>query len=318
MYQVPDQTGRRIVVTGANSGTGKEATKRLAAAGATLVMAVRSLEKGNAARAEIEKAVPDARLEVRHIDLADLSSVRSFADELLGTDLPLHTLVNNAGVMRPPKRIETVDGFELQFGSNFLGPFLLTNLLLPRLLESGSGRVATMSSGVANMASIRFADLQWRTSYRGFLAYGQSKLADMLMGLHLAQVAEENGWPLVSTIAHPGYTRTNLQTAGANLARRAEDAKPAIQWTILPSQGVEQGAEPLLFAAADPNAEQGAYYGPRNGLTGPTKRAAIPRSARRGPNYAETLWAVAEGLTGAPRLADRGQPALRGTLGSGV
>ncbi|MDR1387504.1 MAG: SDR family oxidoreductase [Propionibacteriaceae bacterium] len=300
MYQVPDQKGRRIIVTGANSGTGKEATKRLAAAGAQVVMAVRSPDKGEAARAEIAAAVPGAQLEVRRVDLADLASVRAFAQQLLADDEPIHTLVNNAGVMCPPRRIETSDGFELQFGSNFLGPFLLTNLLLPRLLESGSARVATMSSGVANRGEIHFEDLQWRTRYRPWAAYGQSKLADLLMGLRLAERATAQGWPLLSTIAHPGFTRTNLQTAGANLGRRPEQARPPVQRTWLPSQEVEQGAEPLLFAAADPAAAQGAYYGPQRSLVGPTKRVSIPRSALRGPDYAASLWTVAAQLTDVP------------------
>ncbi|MFB9659970.1 SDR family oxidoreductase [Glycomyces mayteni] len=302
MYQVPDQTGRRVVVTGANSGTGKEAVKRLAAAGATVVMAVRSPERGEAARAEIGAAVPDADLDVRRLDLADLASVRRFAEDLLADGRPVHTLVNNAGVMRPPKRLETADGFELQFGTNFLGPFLLTNLLLPRLLESGAARVATMTSGVAHRAEIHFADLQSRASYRPFGAYGQSKLGNMLMGVHLARLSEARGWPLLSAIAHPGYTRTNLQTAGLNLARGPENAKQPSDRTFLPSQDVVQGAEPLLFAAADPAAAQGAYYGPQHMLTGPTKRIPLPRSARRGPDYAASLWSVARDLTDAPGL----------------
>ncbi|QAY73407.1 SDR family NAD(P)-dependent oxidoreductase [Agromyces protaetiae] len=304
MYLVPDQTGRRIIVTGANSGTGKEAAKRLAGAGAHVVLAVRSLERGETARAEIAAAVPGASLDVRRIDLGDLASVRAFADGIRTDSEPLHALVNNAGVMQPPKRLETADGHELQFGSNFLGPFLLTNLLLPKLLEHATpgapARVATMSSGTANYGRINFHDLEWRTRYQAHLAYAQSKLADLLMTLRLAEIADERGWSLRSTAAHPGYTRTNLQTAGANLGRSADAQRPPIQRTFLPSQTVEQGAEPLLFAAADPAAEQGAYYGPKNGLTGPTKRANLPRSARRGPDYARSLWAVAAELTGAP------------------
>ncbi|QEO09736.1 SDR family oxidoreductase [Protaetiibacter larvae] len=298
MYQVPDQTGRRIIVTGANSGTGKETTRRLAAAGAEIVMAVRSLERGAAARDELLAENPAARLELRRIDLGELATVRAFADDELADDRPLHVLVNNAGVMTPPKRLETADGFELQFGSNFLGPFLLTTLLLPKLLEADAPRVATMSSGTANFGGIRFDDLQWTRRYVPFRAYAQSKLADTLLGIRLAEIARQNGWALRSTIAHPGYTRTNLQTAGRNLAYAPEQAKPPIQRTILPSQTVAQGAEPLLFATADPAAELGAYYGPSGwgGLVGPTHRARLPRSARVGSDLAERLWAVAEEL----------------------
>ena len=297
MYIVPDQHGRRAVVTGANSGTGEEAAKRLAAAGATVIMAVRSLERGEAAREMILATVPEARLEVRRLDLADLASVRDFARSVVDDRQPLHLLVNNAGVMMPPTRFQTRDGFELQFGSNFLGPFALTNLLLPTLLAADAPRVATMTSGVANAGRIRFGDPQFARRYRKFAAYAQSKLADLLMGLHLARVADANRWPLLSTLAHPGYTRTNLQTAGANLGRRTPRRRLLGDRSVFPTQGVEPGAEPLLFAAADPAAAQGAYYGPSRGFVGPTKRIDIPPSARS-VDLAASLWAVAESLTG--------------------
>ncbi|HEY0260354.1 MAG TPA: SDR family NAD(P)-dependent oxidoreductase [Lacisediminihabitans sp.] len=292
MYTVPNQTGRRIVVTGSNSGTGKEAAKRLAGAGAEVVLAVRTLSKGEAAREEILAAHPGATVEVRALDLADLSSVRAFADGIDHID----TLVNNAGVMIPPTRLSTADGFELQFGTNFLGPFAVTMLLLPRLLQSPSPRVSTMSSGTANFGRIRLDDPNWNGTYNASRAYAQSKLADLLFATTLAATATQRGWSLRSTAAHPGYTRTNLQTAGRNLD--GGDRAP-IQRTLLPSQGVEQGSEPLLFAAADPAAVQGGYYGPsRLGLVGPTKHInRLPRSARR-EGVAGPLWALAERLTG--------------------
>ncbi len=299
MYTVPDQAGRTFVVTGANSGTGKEATKRLAAAGARVVMAVRTPSKGEDARREIEAAVPGAQLEIRRIDLADLASIRDFSRGILDDGVRVDVLVNNAGVMIPPKRVATADGFELQFGSNFLGPFALTLQLLPRILESDSPRVATMSSGVANFGRIRFDDPNWQQGYRAGRAYAQSKLADMLFAEKLATISNDRGWGLLSTIAHPGFTRTNLQTAGRNLDRPGNELPPITSSFPIPSQGVEQGAEPLLFAAADPAAEQGAYYGPnRLSLVGPTKKAALPRSARRA-RVPERLWALAEELTGA-------------------
>jgi NAD(P)-dependent dehydrogenase (short-subunit alcohol dehydrogenase family) len=297
MYTVPDQSGRTFIVTGSNSGTGKETAKRLAGAGAKVLMAVRTPSKGDAARNEILAAVPGADIEVRRIDLADLQSVRDFAAAILADGIPVDVLVNNAGVMVPPSRSATADGFELQMGSNFLGPFALTMLLLPRILESAHPRVATMSSGTANFGRIQFDDLNSEKSYRPGRAYAQSKLADMLFAERLAALAGERGWALRSTIAHPGYTRTNLQTAGRNLDRAGAELPP-IQRTILPSQGVEQGAEPLLFAAADPDAQQGAYYGPnRFALVGPTKKVNLPRSARR-PGVSDRLWGVAERLTG--------------------
>jgi NAD(P)-dependent dehydrogenase (short-subunit alcohol dehydrogenase family) len=299
VYTLPDQTGRLIVITGANSGTGKEAARRLAAAGARVIMAVRTPEKGEAARTEILQDIPDASLEVRRIDLSELATVHAFADSLIEEGRPVDTLINNAGVMAPPKRMTTSDGFELQFGSNFLGPFALTNRLLPLILESEHPRVTTMTSGVANAGKIHFDDLQVTGRYVPMLAYAQSKLANLLAAQHLAAVSDARGWKLISTMAHPGFTRTNLQSSGANLGRDTPRRSfLAGEHTIVPSQGVEQGTEPLLFAATYPHAPQGGYYGPnRLGLVGPTKRLSVPRSAR-GVDLAASLWTVAEDLTG--------------------
>lgn len=299
MYVVPDQTGKLAVVTGANSGTGKEAAKRLAAAGAHVVMAVRTVAKGEAARAEILSAHPHAQLEVSRIDLADLDSVRDFADRLSARGTPLDLLLNNAGVMTPPTRMTTADGFELQFGSNYLGPFALTMRLLPVLLSAGSPRVVTMSSGMANFGRIHFDDLQWERRYRSAAAYSQSKLADLLMARHLATVATQRGWHLISTAAHPGFTRTNLQTAGASLGRDKPRRAVIGSVPILPSQAPEQGTEPLLYAATSPDAVNGGYYGPSRfrELVGPTKVARVNRRMRDDA-VAARLWAEAERLTG--------------------
>lgn len=294
MYQVPDQAGRRVVVTGANSGTGKEAATRLAAAGADVVMAVRTPSKGEAARLEILAEAPRAEVEVRQLDLADLDSVRAFAQSVLDEDRPLDTLVNNAGVMAPPKRQTTKDGFELQFGSNFLGPFALTNLLLPALLRSRAPRVATMTSSVANMGKINWDDPQWERAYAPWGAYSQSKLADMLMGLHLGHLSDRRDWGLISTLAHPGYTRTNLQTTGPNLGTGRQGLP--FYFRLVPSMGVRQGTEPLLHAAADPGARQGNYYGPRFFVVGDTHETKVPAAATR--SDPARLWALAERLTG--------------------
>jgi NAD(P)-dependent dehydrogenase (short-subunit alcohol dehydrogenase family) len=301
MYVVPDQTGKTVIVTGANSGTGKEATRRLAGAGARVVMAVRTVAKGEQARAEILAQYPDAELEVRRIDLADLSSVQEFADGLIADGVSVDVLVNNAGVMAPPTRMVTADGFELQIGSNFLGPFALTVRLLPTLLAAKAPRVATMSSGVANYGRINFEDLQWeRRRYSPNFAYAQSKLADLMLTGHLAAVAAERGWDLLSIGAHPGYTKTNLQTAGASLGRDKPRRFSLLSGLdFLPSQQVEQGAEPLLYAAASPDATAGGYYGPngRFGLVGPTGTARITSRALDAATNAR-LWAEAERLTG--------------------
>ncbi len=226
MYEVPDQSGKLAVVTGANSGTGKEAARRLAGAGAHVVLAVRTPAKGDQARAEILTQHPNAQLDVRRIDLADLASVARFADELIADGTPIDLLVNNAGVM-------------------------------------------------------------------------QSKLADLMLTRHLAAVAAERGWHLMSTGAHPGYTRTNLQTAGASLGRDKPRRSLLGSLDFLPSQDVEQGTEPLLFAATSPDAVAGAYYGPggRFGLVGPTITARAPRRALDTATNAR-LWVEAERLTG--------------------
>ncbi len=262
-------------------------------------MAVRSVEKGEDARSAILAESPSATIAVRQLDLADLASVRAFADALLTDGTPVDVLVNNAGVMFPPKRILTADGFELQFGTNFLGPFALTNLLMPLLLRGDSPRVATMSSLAASFGSIRFHDLQWAQSWSSARAYAQSKLADLLMGQHLARLATERGLPLMSTIAHPGYTRTNLQQAGRSLGREKPVSGSGIDRPRPWNQAVEQGTEPLLFAAVGRGAQNGVYYGPNGflGLTGPTTVASVPRAAR-GTDLAASLWSVAERLTG--------------------
>ena len=299
MYTVPDQTGKRAIVTGANSGTGQEAARRLAEAGAHVIMAVRTVAKGDQARAGILGRHPGASLEVRRIDLADLASVREFSDGLLDDGAPVDLLVNNAGVMAPPTRMTTADGFELQFGSNFLGPFALTLRLLPVVLAAPAPRVVTMSSGVANFGRIHFADLEWERRYSANFAYAQSKLADLMMSLRLAAIAAERDWNLISNAAHPGFTRTNLQTAGASLGRDKPKRTMFNSLHFLPSQEVGPGTEPLLYAATSPAAVSGGYYGPRGslGLVGPTTFVRPPRRARD-TAAAARLWAEAERLTG--------------------
>jgi NAD(P)-dependent dehydrogenase (short-subunit alcohol dehydrogenase family) len=308
MYSVPDQAGKLIVVTGANSGTGKEAARRLAAAGAHVVMAVRTIAKGEQARAEILAQHPGAQLEVRRVDLANLASVREFADGVVADGTPIDVLINNAGVMAPPTRMTTADGFELQFGSNFLGPFALTVRLLPLALAAASPRVVTMSSGTASYGRIRFGDLQWERRYSANFSYAQSKLADLMLTRHLAAIAAQRGWNLMSTAAHPGFTRTNLQTAGASLGRDKPKRTLLNSLSILPSQQVGPGTEPLLYAATSPDAVNGGYYGPggRFGLVGPTTTVRLPRSARDA-STASRLWTEAERLTGValPASADR-------------
>lgn len=262
------------------------------------------MTKGEDARHEILSQHPDAQLDVRHLDVADLSSVKDFAETLLAENTPLDILVNNAGVMAPPERLISADGFELQLATNFLGPFALTLRLLPLLRSAKEGRVATMSSSLAAIGTIHYKDLQRERRYVPYLAYAQSKLADLLFTQQLAQVANQRRWPLMSIAAHPGFTRTNLLTAGASLGRSRQRPAWITNMMFLASQGVEPGTEPLLYAATSPDALNGAYYGPSRlfGLVGPTTLARVPRFARRDENAAR-LWNVAEELTGVT-LAD--------------
>jgi NAD(P)-dependent dehydrogenase (short-subunit alcohol dehydrogenase family) len=300
VYEVPDRSGRTAVVTGANSGTGKEAAARLADAGARVVLAVRTPEKGEAARAEILGRAPGAELEVRRLDLADQASVRGFADDLLAEGRPLDLLVNNAGVMAVPDQHLTVDGFELQMASNALGPFALTVRLLPLLLAAPGARVATMSSSAAYLGRVDPARLAVPRRYSPVRAYGASKLADLLLTRHLARLADEGGWDLRSTAAHPGYTHTNLQASGPALGRDTPQRfQPRLVEALLPSQQVDTGTEPLLVAATDPAAENGSYWGPsgRFGLVGETGRARLPRAASDA-DLAARFWAAAVELTG--------------------
>jgi NAD(P)-dependent dehydrogenase (short-subunit alcohol dehydrogenase family) len=219
-------------------------------------------------------------------------------------------LINNAGVMAPPTRMTTADGFELQFGSNYLGPFALTLRLLPLALAAVSPRVTTMSSGMANYGRIRFDDLQWEhRRYSPNFTYAQSKLADLMLTQYLAVIAAQRGWNLISTAAHPGFTRTNLQTAGASLGRDKPKRTPYNSLNILPSQDVGPGTEPLLYAATSPDAVNGGYYGPggRFGLVGPTTTIRPPRRARDAAAAAR-LWTEAEHLTGVALSAEAARP----------
>jgi NAD(P)-dependent dehydrogenase (short-subunit alcohol dehydrogenase family) len=296
MYQVPDQRGKLAIVTGANSGTGKEAARKLAGAGARVILAVRDERKGEQALAEILATHPAADVAVRRVDLADLASVAQFCDAVLADERAVDLLLNNAGVMFPPVRHETVDGFELQLGSNFLGPFAVTVRLLPTLLQARAPRVVTMSSGMAARGSIDFSDLNWTSSYHPTAAYARSKLADLLLSQHLARIATERGWPLLSVGAHPGNAATNIAAAGPRLG-----GDPSllfrIAWKVTPQHSAEAGADPMLFAATAPDVTQGGYYGPRWGLVGPPRPAGFTRKGKD-EAVAARLWAEAEHLTG--------------------
>jgi NAD(P)-dependent dehydrogenase (short-subunit alcohol dehydrogenase family) len=293
---IPDQSGRTVVVTGANSGLGYETCRALATRDATVIMAVRDEGRGQAARDRLraELGGGTGRLEVARLDLADLDSVRAFAAGLAERGAPIDVLVNNAGIGMPPRTL-TAQGFESQFGVNHLGHFALTGLLLPLLRRGAEARVVTVSSEAYRNGSINFDDLNGERSYRPAAFYQQSKFANVLFGLELERRARAGGVPVTSLLAHPGFAATNLPASGAaglvGLALRIGNA--------LVAQPAERGAWSQLYAATAPDAEGGQFFGPggRTGMRGhpvllePGAGAADPDTARR-------LWAVSTHLTG--------------------
>ncbi|ELY78723.1 oxidoreductase [Natrinema gari] len=295
---VPDQRGRTVVVTGANSGLGLETTRELARNGATVFMAVRSTERGQDAAREVREDVPDADLRVEECDLASLESVRSFADRLAGETIDV--LINNAGVMAIP-RSETEDGFETQFGVNHLGHFALTGLLLESLAtdEGDPARVVTVSSGVHERGEIDFDDLQSTAAYDKWAAYAQSKLANVLFTYELERRFLTAGMHADSMAVHPGYANTRLQFRGPERSgSRVRQAAMRVLNTVV-AQSAAMGALPTLYAATAPEAEGGAYYGPGGLLN---MRGAPERQASSDRSYdeeaARRLWTVSEALTG--------------------
>ncbi len=294
--QVPDLSGRLAIVTGANSGLGFGLTGRLAAAGAEVVMAVRNLEKGEAARDELLAAQPGAKLRLESIDLASLDSVTAFAKGRLGEGRPVDILINNAGIMMPPQRETTVDGFELQFESNYLGHYALTARLLPLLRAAEAPRVTSLSSFMAYFGRYDWNDLQ-SERYSPVRSYGLSKLAMLSFARELQRRSDANGWGLLSDAAHPGFTRTNLQTTGP---RRGKAPRPPREYRRTPLwQLIETGILPALYAATSPDAAPGGYYGPDGflGLTGGSHPAREPRAARNAPDAAR-LFDESAKLTG--------------------
>ncbi len=300
---VPDQTGTLAIVTGANSGIGLGVSQRLVAAGAEVILAVRTPEKGLKVAQDLRETYPAARVAVEQLDLADLASVQAFAERMLAAGRPIQTLINNAGVMAPPTRHTTADGFELQFGTNYLGHFALTGRLLPLLRLAGSARVVSLSSLVNRIGRIDFTDLQCEHRYSPQSSYGQSKLATLLFALELNRRSLLYGWGIRSNAAHPGATHTNLQSAGPTLGSKAPTLfSQSMRLTMLiPGlwQEIPQGALPTLYAATSPQASGAAYYGPDGfgetaGLPAP---ARLPRRALN-QETAEKLWQISEQLSG--------------------
>ena len=289
MRDMPDQSGRVAVVTGSNTGIGLETAAALARHGAHVVMACRDQEKGRAAAARIAAGRASGTLDVMVLDLADLASVRSFCDAFHAGFDRLDLLINNAGVMWPPAS-RTVDGFELQVGTNHLGHFALTARLLNLLRQASGSRVVTVSSVAHRVGTIDFDDLQWESRpYRPNRAYGQSKLANLLFAYELQRRLDRAGIETMSVAAHPGYTGTDLQRH-AGLLRVLTPLLAMPPW---------RGALPTLYAATADGVEPGGYYGPGGlgELRGyPTRVGSSPESTDEA--VAAKLWQVSEGLVG--------------------
>ncbi|TFH22512.1 MAG: SDR family NAD(P)-dependent oxidoreductase [Myxococcales bacterium] len=295
---MPDLSAKTILVTGANSGLGFQATQAFAAKGAHVVMACRDTERGEIAAEGVRNYAPEASVEVEQLDLASLESVRVFARTFLEAHSRLDVLCNNAGIMAIPKRL-TADGFEMQFGTNHLGHFALTGLLFARLAETTGGRVVTLSSSAHSFGKIRFDDLQWKSGYRQWPAYGQSKLANLLFALELDRRLRRASIDLKSVGCHPGYAATNLQYANA---RMTGSSMMESFWKVtndLLAQSPEMGSLPTLYAATAPDVEGGDYIGPdgwQQWWGYPTKVTCAGRA--RDEATADHLWEVSEQLTG--------------------
>ncbi len=294
---IEDQTGRVAIVTGANSGIGFEAAKALALKGATVVVASRSKPRGDQAVASILEAAPNAAVELKLLDLANLGSVRDFVAAFVDRFDRLDLLLNNAGVMMPRRREETADGFELQFGTNHLGHFALTVQLLELLVATGGSRVVNVSSSAQNLGKLDLDDLQWKERpFKRMASYGASKIANMLFTLELQRRLEEAGASSIAAACHPGWTRTNLQKTS-----------PLFRWlNPLFAMKPWQGALPTLYAAVSSDVVGGGYYGPNGfgtirGYPAPNKPAAASTDAAS----AKRLWELSEQLVGlsAPQLA---------------
>jgi NAD(P)-dependent dehydrogenase (short-subunit alcohol dehydrogenase family) len=292
---MPDQSGRTAIVTGANSGLGLATARELARAGAAVTLACRDAGKGEAAAERIRATVPGAALEVGVVDLADLGSVRDFAARVADAHERLDLLINNAGIMAAPRRL-TRDGFESQFGTNHLGHFALTGLLLPALLNASAPRVVTVSSHLHRRGTMNFDDLQGERKYSRWGAYGQSKLANLMFCFELQRRAAAAGSALLSLAAHPGYAATNLQFAAPD-----RFYEKAYMWigNRLFAQSADMGALPMLYAATVPGLPGGTYVGPGGRAEQRGHPKVVTAAGKAYDEQAwERLWEVSERLTG--------------------
>jgi NAD(P)-dependent dehydrogenase (short-subunit alcohol dehydrogenase family) len=294
--QIPQQQGRLAIVTGANSGIGYQTARYLSRVGATVILACRNAQKGEAARAKIVLDHPAAKVEVRVLDVADLDSVRRFVTESLNENRPLDLLINNAGVMAIPERRTTPQGFEMQFGTNHLGHFALTGLLLPALLRQPDSRVVTVASIAHKGGKLNFDDLNAERGYDPRGAYQQSKLANLVFGLEFDRRLRARPANTSSLIAHPGVAVTNIVSNGMGTGLKGRIVNALLPFV---AQSDDRGSWPLLYAATSPEAHGGGYYGP-DGIA-EVKGSPVevkPKQHALDPAAGKRLWEISETLTG--------------------
>jgi NAD(P)-dependent dehydrogenase (short-subunit alcohol dehydrogenase family) len=295
---IPSLEGKSALVTGANSGIGFHAARHLAIAGCAVVMGCRDVAKGEAARQRIKQESAAADVEVVALDLASLQSIRVFAESYLKSGRPLDLLINNAGVMAIPTRETTVDGFEKQFGTNHLGHFALTGLLLPSILAAPAARVVTVASIAHKGASMQFEDLQYTKGYKPWPPYGQSKLANLLFAFELDRRLVAAGTNAISIAVHPGLSKTSIFSSTHGKGRGLKSTIAPTFMSVF-AQSDDQGSYPTLYGATFPQAFGGHYYGPGGLLEwrgAPVEVTAKPQA--RDEVAAARLWEISENLTG--------------------
>lgn len=291
---IPQKKDGLAVITGSTEGVGYQDALALSAAGWNVIMMGRNTQKGAESIARIQKNNPKAKIRFEQIDLAKLSSINDFASRMIANGSAIDLLINNAGIMTPPKRLETADGFEIQFGTNHIGHFALTAQLLPLLRKSSDARVVTVSSVANRAGQINFDDLQWESSYAPMKAYGQAKLANLMFALELQRQSEKHGWGITSLASHPGVSRTNLLITGAGRWSFAGVMRTFFPFLFQPPA---QGALPTLYAATSPDASGGSYYGPNK--MGETRGfPAIAKIPEQAKNLAVSLklWEITQKL----------------------
>ena len=300
--EVPDLTGKLAVLTGGSDGIGFGLAGRLAAAGAEVILPVRNQTKGQGALERIRATVSGARVSTRRLDLSSLQSVADAAAELVADGRPIHLLINNAGVMNPPERQTTADGFELQWGTNHLGHFAFTARLLP-MLRAGNARVTTQSSIAARSNAINWDDPDFEKSYSVGKAYSQSKIANLMFGLELHRRSTQADWGITSNVSHPGVTATNLLAAQPHLGRTSDTLSVRVIRSLarmgLYTQTVDQGLLPALYAATNAESEGGKFYGPsgfQHTSGAPAEQQVYPPA--RDMADAARLWELSERLVG--------------------